>query len=72
LRFSILIKRLKEEVESAEIRAKFFWMFVLFRYDSSLKDYLSNKNPSPQIATMLLAQLLEAVVHMNSHGIAHR
>lgn len=48
-------------------------LFMLMkRYDTSLQHYLSNNTPSVRTSVLLLAQLLEAVVHMNMHGIAHR
>ncbi|GLV41630.1 PTEN-induced putative kinase 1 [Carabus blaptoides fortunei] len=48
-------------------------LFMLMkRYDSSLQQYLSTSTPSVRTSILLLAQLLEAVVHMNMHGIAHR
>jgi len=38
----------------------------------SLKDYLCKHPPTTKIAVMLLTQLLEAVTHMVSNGVAHR
>lgn len=45
---------------------------VMKRYDCSLKQYIKDKNPTPRVSVLLLTQLLEAVAHMNTHGIAHR
>ncbi|XP_052131136.1 serine/threonine-protein kinase Pink1, mitochondrial [Frankliniella occidentalis] len=45
---------------------------VMKRYDMSLKDFLCQHPPNTKIAIMLLTQLLEAVTHMVSNGVAHR
>ncbi|KAJ8883213.1 hypothetical protein PR048_015053 [Dryococelus australis] len=45
---------------------------VMKRYDCSLKHYLQDQGVSPRAAVLLLAQLLEGVLHMNMHRIAHR
>ncbi|XP_043256267.1 serine/threonine-protein kinase Pink1, mitochondrial [Colletes gigas] len=48
-------------------------LFLLMkRYDITLQQYLSDRNPSTRESILLLAQLLEGVAHMNAHGIAHR
>ncbi|PSN58451.1 Serine/threonine-protein kinase PINK1 [Blattella germanica] len=48
-------------------------LFLLMkRYDCSLKQYMEENSPSVRMATLLLAQLLEGVAHINMHGIAHR
>ena len=33
---------------------------------------MKDKNPSQRVSILLLTQLLEAVAHLNIHGIAHR
>lgn len=43
-----------------------------FRYDVTLKQYLANQNVNMRVSILLLAQLLEAVAHMNANGVAHR
>lgn len=45
---------------------------VMKRYEMTLKDYLSKSNPSMKVRTMLFAQLLEGILHLSSHGVAHR
>lgn len=47
-------------------------MVLNFRYDCSLKQYLSQTSPNIRTAILLLAQMLEGVVHINMQGIAHR
>ncbi|XP_050492628.1 serine/threonine-protein kinase Pink1, mitochondrial [Bombus huntii] len=48
-------------------------LFLLMkRYDTTLKQYLSNHNLNMRESILLLAQLLEGVTHLNVHGIAHR
>lgn len=48
-------------------------LFLLMkRYDSSLKQYIQEKQLSVRVATLLLAQLLEGIAHINMNGIAHR
>uniref|UniRef100_A0A0C9QG46 non-specific serine/threonine protein kinase n=1 Tax=Fopius arisanus TaxID=64838 RepID=A0A0C9QG46_9HYME len=52
-------------------------LFLLMkRYDVTLKQYLTTKREQNEMnireSILLLAQLLEAVAHMNAHGIAHR
>ncbi|XP_014469946.1 PREDICTED: serine/threonine-protein kinase PINK1, mitochondrial [Dinoponera quadriceps] len=51
-------------------------LFLLMkRYDVTLKQYLisrSHDDVSTRVSILLLAQLLEAVAHMNTNGIAHR
>lgn len=45
---------------------------VMKRYDITLKQYLVNQNVNMRVSILLLAQLLEAVAHMNANGVAHR
>lgn len=45
---------------------------VMKKYDCTLKEYLSNNSPSFREKLCLFAQLLEAIVHLQNHGIAHR
>lgn len=45
---------------------------VMKKYDGTLKEYLSNNSPSYEERLCLFAQLLEAIVHLQNHGIAHR
>ncbi|KAL1116502.1 hypothetical protein AAG570_004974 [Ranatra chinensis] len=48
---------------------------IMKRYDTSLKEFLAGGHdgrPTPREAVLLLAQLLEAVCHINRHGVAHR
>ncbi|XP_063242464.1 serine/threonine-protein kinase Pink1, mitochondrial [Bacillus rossius redtenbacheri] len=45
---------------------------VMKRYDCSLKQYLHDQGAAPRTAVLLLAQLLEGVLHINMHGVAHR
>ncbi|KAL0277022.1 UNVERIFIED_CONTAM: hypothetical protein PYX00_004451 [Menopon gallinae] len=45
---------------------------VMKRYHYSLKEYIRDKKPSQRVSILVLTQLLEAVAHMNLHGIAHR
>lgn len=47
-------------------------LLFLFSYDCSLKKYLSDSLPNVRTAILLLAQLLEGVVHINMQGVAHR
>lgn len=51
-------------------------LFLLMkRYDCSLQQFLRARgdNPlAPHTSMLLLAQLLEAVVHINMQGVAHR
>jgi hypothetical protein len=37
-----------------------------------LKEYLRKSPPSPRVAQLLFAQMLEAVAHMKMNNIAHR
>ncbi|XP_011633507.2 serine/threonine-protein kinase PINK1, mitochondrial [Pogonomyrmex barbatus] len=45
---------------------------VMKRYSMTLKQYITDRNIDMRISILLLAQLLEAVAHMNANGIAHR
>ncbi|XP_050466129.1 serine/threonine-protein kinase Pink1, mitochondrial [Cataglyphis hispanica] len=45
---------------------------VMKRYDVTLKQYMANRNVDTRVSILLLAQLLEAVAHMNANGVAHR
>ncbi|CAE1310337.1 PINK1 [Acanthosepion pharaonis] len=45
---------------------------VMKRYEMTLKDYLSTYNPSMKVRTMLLAQLLEGILHLSNYTVAHR
>jgi len=47
-------------------------MSCYFRYDTTLKQYIASRNIDMRVSILLLAQLLEAVAHMNANGIAHR
>jgi len=48
-------------------------LFLLMkRYDCSLKQYIQEKKLTVRVATLLLAQLLEGIAHINMNGIAHR
>lgn len=38
----------------------------------TLKDYLTIYNPSMKVRTMLLAQLLEGILHLSNYTVAHR
>ena len=38
----------------------------------TLRQYLEENNPDVQTRCLLLTQLLEGVVHLRNHGIAHR
>lgn len=49
-----------------------FNMLYYFRYDTTLKQYVTNQSIDMRVSILLFAQLLEAVAHMNTHGIAHR
>lgn len=44
----------------------------IFRYKSSLCDFFKNHDIRQNDSVFLFAQLLEAVAHLNRHGIAHR
>jgi len=37
-----------------------------------LKQYIREKKLTVRVATLLLAQLLEGIAHINMNGIAHR
>ena len=43
-----------------------------FRYDTTLRGYLEQHTPSLKESLFLMAQLLEAVVHLNEQQVAHR
>ena len=45
---------------------------VMKRYDVTLKQYMASRNVDTRVSILLLAQLLEAVAHMNANGVAHR
>lgn len=48
-------------------------LFLLMkRYDSSLNDFLQRNTLDVRTKVILLAQLLEAVAHLNRHNVAHR
>ncbi|XP_011495382.1 PREDICTED: serine/threonine-protein kinase PINK1, mitochondrial isoform X2 [Ceratosolen solmsi marchali] len=48
-------------------------LFLLMkRYDITLKQYVLEKPMKTHVSILLLAQLLEGVAHIHSHGIAHR
>ncbi|XP_051173720.1 serine/threonine-protein kinase Pink1, mitochondrial [Leptopilina boulardi] len=48
-------------------------LFLLMkRYDTTLKQYFTDRNIRTRESILLFAQLLEGIAHMNSHGIAHR
>lgn len=38
----------------------------------TLKQFVTSQNVDIRVSILLLAQLLEAVAHMNINGIAHR
>ncbi|KAF5282721.1 hypothetical protein FQR65_LT02718 [Abscondita terminalis] len=45
---------------------------VMNRYNCTLKEYCAVESHSQRVAALLFAQLLEGIVHLNLHGIAHR
>lgn len=45
---------------------------VMKRYDTSLREYLAQYDPSPHTCLLLLTQLLEALLHLRNNNIAHR
>ncbi|XP_059488486.1 serine/threonine-protein kinase Pink1, mitochondrial [Neocloeon triangulifer] len=45
---------------------------IMKRYECSLRDFVKKSPPSPRVAQLLFAQLLEAVAHMKLSNIAHR
>lgn len=45
---------------------------VMKKYNMTLRQYLEENNPDVQTRCLLLTQLLEGVVHLRNHGIAHR
>lgn len=48
-------------------------LFLLMkRYDTTLKEYLEEHKVEGREAILIVAQILEAVVHINRNGIAHR
>ena len=47
-------------------------IFVFLRYDFTLREYLANNNLSVSEGISLFTQLIEAVHHINSNGVAHR
>uniref|UniRef100_A0AAG5CUI1 non-specific serine/threonine protein kinase n=1 Tax=Anopheles atroparvus TaxID=41427 RepID=A0AAG5CUI1_ANOAO len=48
-------------------------LFLLMkRYNTSLNDYLQQNSVDMRTRILLFAQLLEAVAHLNRHGVAHR
>ena len=38
----------------------------------TLRQYLQEHNPDTQTRCLLLTQVLEGIVHLGNHGIAHR
>lgn len=48
-------------------------MFLIMKkYDTTLRGYLANHKPTLEESLFLLAQLLEAVVHLSQQEVAHR
>ncbi|XP_058119553.1 serine/threonine-protein kinase Pink1, mitochondrial [Anopheles ziemanni] len=48
-------------------------LFLLMkRYSINLRDYLQQNNLDMRTRILLFAQLLEAIAHLNRHGVAHR
>lgn len=45
---------------------------VMKRYDMSLRDYIRNYEPPTHTSLLLLTQLLEAILHISNHNVAHR
>lgn len=45
---------------------------VMKRYDMSLRDYLKAHEPANHTSLLLLTQLLEAILHVNTQHVAHR
>lgn len=45
---------------------------VMKRYDVTLREYMTRHQPSDHTCLMLLTQLLEAVLHIHTHNVAHR
>lgn len=48
-------------------------MFFCSRYNRTVHEYTaSNVTQDPQVATLLLIQLLEGIAHLTRYGVAHR
>ncbi|KAK7073377.1 Protein tyrosine kinase [Halocaridina rubra] len=45
---------------------------VMKRYDMSLRNYVQEHKPPSHTSLLLLTQLLEAILHINTRNIAHR
>lgn len=45
---------------------------VMKKYDMTLREYLEQHKPDRRTRCLLLTQLLEGIVHLGNHGIAHR
>lgn len=48
-------------------------LFILMkRYEMNLSEYLSKEKVETREAILIFAQILEAIAHINRHGVAHR
>ncbi|XP_063409892.1 serine/threonine-protein kinase Pink1, mitochondrial-like [Mytilus trossulus] len=45
---------------------------VMKKYDMTLREYLEQHKPDVRTRCLLLTQLLEGIIHLGNHGIAHR
>lgn len=68
--FFIFIVYKIEKKNELKFNTKFFFFFN--RYDLTLRQYMTDHELNVRESILLFAQLLEAIVHMNSHKIAHR
>ena len=48
------------------------FVFSAFRYTCTLREYLLTQSVNVHESTLLLTQLMEAIVHLGDNDIAHR
>ncbi|XP_076086695.1 serine/threonine-protein kinase Pink1, mitochondrial-like isoform X2 [Mytilus galloprovincialis] len=67
-----IMKAMEKETVPAKVPIYQLGDSWYFRYDMTLREYLEQHKPDVRTRCLLLTQLLEGIVHLGYHGIAHR